>query len=422
MNQKSKKLRAGALYYAVFISFIIALILGSLLLYLYFHNKYLNAEILQNRLIDNVDSGISIALASPQDIPYNSAQTIDLFEEGSSTVTLTRKHWGALDIIRVSSQIKKFEKEKIALLGEYIFNTENQSLYLSDQKKYLSISGNTRIVGDSKLPRLGIKQAYIEGEGYTGEKLVYGRTGVSKKQLPSLNKRIITENQKYFSEFDNFSDSIVFSEQILSTDTIRNSFYQKTLVIYFQKAIEIDYQKLSGNVIVISDEMIHIGSNTDLKDVILYAPSIVIKSGFTGNGQFFAQQNIEVGSDCRLTYPSFIGLLGSESEGKKELHIGRGTEVNGGVLVLGRSDENTRLTLNNDSRIFGQVYCKGSMVHKGNITGSLYCRKFVLQTKSTLYENHLLNATIDFTSLSESYAGFDLLHGSDEKRVIKWLN
>ena len=61
------------------------------------------------------------------------------------------------------------------------------------------------------------------------------------------------------------------------------------------------------------------------------------------------------------------------------------------------------------------------MQHTGKIFGSLYCYKFILKTRSSIYENHLLNATVDFDNLSKYYVGTNLLKDVGMKKVIKML-
>jgi hypothetical protein len=414
--------KAGALYYAVFISFIIALILGSLLLYFYYQHQYINAEILKTRIRDNIESGINMTLADPKKFPYNQPQIINLFDDEKSTVKIERKHWGALDVVKVSSQIKRFRSERLALLGEYIFNTENLALYLCDLNKYLSISGDSRIKGNSKLPRLGIKQAYIEGEGYTGDQLIYGSIKNSEAQLPPINKELVSHNQKYFGDIDSFSDSIVFAGKVLTKKTIQNSFFSKTLILYSEKPVIIQAQHISGNVIIISEASIKIRRNARLEDVLLYSPRINVESGFSGNIQMFAQKKISVGERCNLKYPSFVALLSTSNDSEVSVEISQNTTIYGGVILMGNNIEKSRLNLAKNAHVYGQVYCKGEMEHKGDITGSLYCKRLVLKTKSTLYENHLLDATINFNKLSLEYAGFDIIQKTDEKRIIKWLD
>ena len=58
---------------------------------------------------------------------------------------------------------------------------------------------------------------------------------------------------------------------------------------------------------------------------------------------------------------------------------------------------------------------------KGQVHGSLYTDKFLLSTPSSVYENHLLNATIDASALPASFVGVGLLNTNSEKKVVAWL-
>ena len=46
---------------------------------------------------------------------------------------------------------------------------------------------------------------------------------------------------------------------------------------------------------------------------------------------------------------------------------------------------------------------------------------FMLNTPSSVYENHLLDITIDWSQLSEHFTGINLINESDSRSVVKWL-
>ena len=106
------------------------------------------------------------------------------------------------------------------------------------------------------IPKLGIKQTYIEGQGYTGDKLIYGETARSKKNLPAVNKKLVNANRKYFDDINAFSDSVIFAKEMLSRDTIRNSFFSKTLILYSPGDLTLAGHSIEGNIIIVSETSI----------------------------------------------------------------------------------------------------------------------------------------------------------------------
>ena len=81
----------------------------------------------------------------------------------------------------------------------------------------------------------------------------------------------------------------------------------------------------------------------------------------------------------------------------------------------------TNIQLSDGSSVEGLVYSKGYIDFKGNITGSLYCNGFILRTPSAVYENHLLNASINSTELPEFYVGNFPSEDVKRRAVVKRL-
>ena len=181
---------------------------------------------------------------------------------------------------------------------------------------------------------------------------------------------------------------------------------------------------ITGNIIFVSSSTIFIGKECKIASAIFYAPKIVIEKGFIGSLQAFASDSIFIGQDVELNYPSVVGLIKGESEtGLSYLSIDEGAIVQG--VVFGTSikgGQEIQLTIKKDAEIEGQVYCSGSVDHKGKIYGSLLCQKLILKTPSSVYENHLLNAVVDNTKLSKHFVGVNLLSQSKARAIVRWMN
>jgi len=422
---KIKKIPAGALYYAVFISFIISVISGLLISYTFLYNAYIDKQAIQDQLQSNVKSGINLVLKNPKLATYTSTEVIKLFDNDYDSISVIRKHWGVYDLLFAESKQRSHTYKNIALVGTNINKTENVAVYLADQKKYLSISGTTLIKGTCYLPKLGIKRAYIEGQGYQNKELVYGAIQQSKEQLPAL----YSEKIKYLEELvklkiSNADSTIELTGQNVSSGII-NSFYNKPIFVYSEKVNQLTGLTISGNVILKFEQEIEIQASCNFNGVIIIAPSVIIHDGFTGSIQVFATDKIVVGEECKLLFPSFLAVIKDKGDDLNSILIGKSTIVAGGAMLytsVATVKEPYIMKISESATIYGLVYCNGFIEHKGNIYGSLYCDGFTLKTPASLYENHLLNAVIDYAQLPKDFVGINLLTQPVNEEIIKWVD
>lgn len=421
-------MKAGSLFYAIVISLIIAIVSSSLILFAYLTRiQFQNFEINQ-QLNLNADSGLNLLLSKQSLVELNQQKTIDLFKTGTDNVELTRKSWGAYEILISKAVFKNTEVTRIAQVGFYPDSTHLYSLYLCDQDKPLALCGNTLIRGIAYLPKAGVKRAYIEGQSFTGNTLIDGQIKQSEKMLPKFNEAIIDNIQTVFLKKSiTGNDSSISIGSELSVDTLNNSFQNKTLVFISSVPLRISAGVYSGNIAVISDRQITISANATLKDVMVFAPKIIIEKEFIGNLQAFASDSIIINKSVTLTYPSVLGLVkdGNKFKGAPTIILNENDTILGNVFVFKNEADvlnQARLTIPEKCFIFGQVYSNGYVDLKGTIKGSLMCNKLMLSTNSSVYENHLLNAIIDVSGLSKYYVGINLVEESQVKKVVKWLN
>lgn len=420
-------IKAGALFYAIVISLIIAITSSALILSAYLSRiQYENFEV-KRQLNLNADSGLKLLLSKQSLVELNQQKTIDLFNKGIDSVILIRKLWGAYEIVISKAIFKNSTSIRTAQVGFYPDSDHLYSLHLSDKDKPLALCGNTLIKGLAFLPKAGVKRAYIEGQSFSRSLLIEGEIKQSDRTLPKFNTELI-ENIKtiFFSKSITNNDSILNIKDELTGDTLNNSFQKKTLVFSSSVPIIISDGMYSGNIAVISDKQITVTSNVLLKDVLLFAPKIIIEKKFRGNLQLFASDSISIGEDVTLTYPSVIGLISNNKPtGTSIIVLNNGDTVMGSVFIVKNESvtmEQTRLLISEKAIVFGQVYSNGYVDLKGTINGSLMCDNIMLSTASSVYENHLLNAVIDVTKLPEHYTGINLVEESMVKKVVKWLN
>lgn len=183
-------------------------------------------------------------------------------------------------------------------------------------------------------------------------------------------------------------------------------------------------KKISGNVIFYSDKLVVIDSSCHLDNVLIFAPAIVVNDYFQGSVQLFATDSINIGKNCNLQYPSVIGLIKKESkEFQPFIKVNSQTSFKGIIFTYGevQDRQQTYVSIDKDVLIEGQIYSEGFLEVKGTVWGNVSCNQFSLRTPSSVYSNHLLNATIDNSKLSPHYIGSSLITSKRTKGIISWL-
>jgi len=421
-------IKASSLLFTLVISLLIAIVSSSLILFAYIaRTQFQNYEINQ-QLNLNADSGLNLLLSRQSLVDINQQKNIDLYGRGEDSVELIRKTWGAYEIAVSRTHFKNTKVKRIAQVGYHPDSSHLYSMYIPDHNKPIALCGKTIIKGKAFLPKAGVKRTYIEGQSFEGDNLINGTIKKSESTLPEFNKDLIKNIDTVFSTqiFSN-DDSVMNIANQLADDTLKNSFLNRTLVLKSAGPIEISGGIYSGNIVIISQTQITISSSTaSIENVILFAPRIIIENEFKGNLQAFASDSIFISNNVSLQYPSVLGLFQNKKSPRiPAIVLNEGAVVSGNIIINSTSTASTTLAgliLQSGAIVNGQVYCNGFADIKGTINGSLMCTKIILVTPSSVYENHLLNATIDVSQLSEHYVGINLVKESNVKKVVKWLN
>ena len=370
--------------------------------------------------VQNVDLGI--AYIFNQEIRYNQKINIKLNESKNSDIILHKSHWGVFDLIKVTSQIKKEYFQKWALIGGY--NIQRPALYLQDKNRPLVVVGNTVISGNVSLPKSGVKRGNISGHAYHGEQLIYGNINQSKSQLPSFRNTNYLKNIKE-NIYDN--DSLEFIH-IYEDQKEVFSFNNPTKIYRQYDAIDLNYIQLTGNLIIQSDTLIRVNKTAILHDIILIAPKIEIDDFTQGNFQAIASQNITIGANSKLSYPSALILINENTlaanniKNTNQIWIHSNTEIKGMVCYLSgdlKNNYQAQIKIEENARVTGEVYCDQNIELKGQVTGSVYTMGFIANQNGSVYQNHIYNGKIINDNLPKQYSGF--LFEGEPKQVVKWL-
>ena len=370
--------------------------------------------------VQNADLGI--AYTFKQEIRYNQKTNIKLNESKNSDIILHKSHWGVFDLIKVTSLIKKESFQKWALIGGY--NNQRSALYLQDKNRPLVVVGNTVISGNVSLPKNGVKRGNISGHAYHGEQLIYGNINQSKSQLPSFRNTNYLKNIKE-NIYDN--DSLEFIDIYKDQKEIF-SFNNPTKIYRQFDAIDLNYIQLTGNLIIQSDTLIRVNKTAILHDIILIAPKIEIDDFTQGNFQAIASQNITIGANSKLSYPSALILINENTlaannmKNTSQIWIHSDAEIKGMVCYLSGDSKNNyqaQIKIEENTRVAGEVYCNQNIELKGQVTGSVYTMGFIANQNGSVYQNHIYNGKIINDDLPKQYSGF-LFEGLP-KQVVKWL-
>lgn len=417
-------LKASALYLVIVMSLVISVICSALIIAAYIYFSQYQAKFRADRLQNNLNSGISILLGT-RDTIYQEGRSLRLFDGQDDSVYLQKKPWGVYDVCTVKSYQAKDTLYKVFSVANNIDSAKWGALYLIDEDRPISVSGNTNIRGNVYLPRAGIRPAYVDNEAYTGDKrIVLGETHDSGRKLPPLQEKRINGLVNFFMSLSRAEPAIV------KTDSLNISFREPVRIFNWGNQVDtLQNVSLKGNIILYSDTTLVIDSTVSLSNVLVFAKGIVIKKGFHGSCQLFASDSVSVQRDCRLDYPSAIGVIRTRSalsELPEKISIGEHTTVTGTVFSFEKAAHQLPgiIALEKKAEIIGLVYSEGILKLKKDVTvrGGIFTSRFLYQSDFTMFENYLISANFDATALSRYYLTSDLIPSAGKKiSILQWI-
>ena len=409
-------LKAGALYFSIIVAFLIAVICASLImLAAHYRGSYLK-EMRMARLSRNMDSGIAYVLAE-NDNTSDSLKGLDLFGDQTDSVLIEEKKWGIFTLATVKSFVQADTLRRSFMMG---LETTNDALavYLSDEDRPLSVSGDTRITGNAEVPKAGMRKSYVESRPYSGDQLVYGKISDSKRTLGGLEKKWITEIEEKLD----FDPSAL---PALTADDERCSFFTPAKEFDVSGLAKMN-RNLSGHITLYSDTVVKISADAKLDNAVIYAKAIVVADGFKGNCQLFARDSIIVGNNVVLSYPSVLGLVSQEKMvDQAKIVLGNDVLFNGIIFSYEpkRSALQTLVALGENTIVKGEVYVTGllKLAKKVKVEGKVSCNRFIMQTPTTLYENFLVDVTLNRKARNRVYLTSAIFTGvSGSKKILRW--
>ena len=404
------KIQASSLSNAIFVCLMISILCGSLVLISHYKNLFQLKTDLQNEIIIRNTSALNYFLSNYNDLQYGEFKSFDLIDDEIVSFA-KKKSWGFYSTLTVGSVFKTDTVLKTVLVGQKSNSKDPLlAIYATNYDKPVKLSGSVEISGDLKVPIGRVEEAYLNGS--IGNKIkLTGRQAKSEKVLPKLDINLSVNSKN--------SGSIFIDE--IKEDTY-NSFFKETKIIDVTGSNSIQNLKLLGNYILTSNNEIKISSTSVLKDILIIAPSVIVKSGFRGNVQIQAKTNVIIEENVVLEYPSSIYVSNSSAI---KVEIEDNSTVVGGIVVDGVDYKNsleTELLIGEKAKVVGTIYCYGKTQLQGELIGRIYTDRFFLKTKSSSYENVIKDAKINSRKLVSEFIELPLFNTlNNTYEVLKTL-
>ena len=418
-------LKAGSLLYAIFIALLITSVATTFVLFAYYsrlHNQQYEAK---TRALLRLNAALNYLKVETKEEAWKASKIL-FEEEPASQVQLQSEPWGVFRLIAAKTGFKQDTFKKAAIVGYAPQKEEPVALYLADKNQPLSLAGDARIRGNAYLSERGIKRAYIEGRSYSGKTTLEGIKKLSKSQLPAVNPMLESAIEMQLQKGIPLAMDTVYLYDEESTEgylSIERSAHQERLGVYSAENIHLQAGKLIGPIIIKSEKEIALGADLKAEHLLLLAPKIVIASGFRGSVQAMASDSILIGSEVDLLYPS--ALVVKSEQKAAYIEVGEKSIVRGEVALLGDPNkvQSALIKINKEAVVEGNVYSAKAIALQGRIHGMATMEKFYLKTKSSVYENHLLDGVIDRNQLPEAYIGAAVLTewSLTTKEIMAWL-
>lgn len=421
------KIQSSATLSTIAISIIILSIIISMMLMYGQLTFVFQKEEREQRLTRNTQSALNLLIS---DSDFYCPEGFDLYGHGRDSVAVGRKLWGVYEAAYMHAFNRGDTVKKTALLGRSLPDSGRFALYLKDDGRPLSVSGNTQITGNAYFPASGIRKAYFEGRPYSGNLPEERRRYQSLDSLPTLESMFIAHIRSMLST--SASDHIP-DDQIINMPTtdLNVPFDQSTVYIILADSVNLGQVALTGNIILHSTGLVEVESDAHLEDILVFAPTIRVRQGFKGALQLFARDSIRLEKNVELTYPSAIGV--SIDSPYRENTIGNVTHevvfLEEGVSITGvvfcddpdNSVSRTLIRITDSVQVYGQVFSPGYLELSGKVTGVTHAGGFILQTPTTLYENFILDGILDSENLSKFYVGSPMINNDGRTKLLKWL-
>lgn len=412
----NRKLKGGALYIALIICIVIGIILGVFILIAHFNQRQVLARLGSEQLRWDLRSAFHIA----QSQGFSDDQNNRWFQNGlnEDSIKLKTLQWGAYQLIE--AQVKNSHQllTETGLYGSY--SPADTAFYAEDTGRPISLAGAVKFTAAVYVPSSGFRTAYIEGAGAVIDPSLNGHVRKAGGGLPAIKRRLAEQLTELLQHPETRTDSLGSLER----QNITQPFSGKTLLIRSGN-LNLSGYHLRHNIKLVANGEIVLDSSTHLDNVLLIAAKVRFKKGFKGTVQVLAGDSIILEEECHLQYPSSLTVIKYETEGSnlKGIFVGEKCRIEGSLIAVNPQNDNQKVLVSTkkECSIYGLVYSSNYASVQGELYGTLYCSRLLLQTPSAVYENHLLNCSIDPKKYRNSIFVPALFEISRARKCIKRL-
>lgn len=397
--------------FALIFTVLISSVIAGLLYHSLYYNKQTATSLNQYRAIYACKSLLNYGIYHPK------VSSWEKISGGNYNVFW----WGVYEGITATLRKPHIEISKSVLFG--FTDASKLVLYMADRNSAISIAGNTEIKGDIMHPRGGLKRVNIEGKTFRNTNFPIGQKIIASKILPLPQEDLISSLQSLLTHYP-IVDSTLQIDFLPSA--YKRNFNEGTALLRIEKNTIIENIQLDGRIIIYAPNCtITVASNAILNNVIICAKNILIKSEFSGCIQAVASEEIEIEPSVQLKFPSAVIVQQlPKHKSQSSIIIGESSRVEGNVAILPHSINGYGkgiIFIEKHAVVKGHLYSCDNVSLRGIVYGAAWCRGFYLKTPSSVYLDHLLDATLIRDSLPKVYAGA-LIHTNATKARIKWLD
>jgi hypothetical protein len=414
-----RRLPAGALLLVLAVSIIVAAILLSLIMLAANRRHLMQQDAWHEQVRRNLFSGLAYAQANPELAAFQ-PHLIDLFGDGEDSVQIVHKPWGLFDVAVLTARKGPFRDTAVALLGSAFSSVNRAALYLTDENVPLAVNDDAQVRGAAWLPKKGeIRPASLPllGARRTGEP-VSGKVQTSQAKLPFASDSALARLRGYASlQLEALLPP--GSRPAAEPTSANHSFLGRPVVWYHEWAFAV-HQAVAGQVVIVSSQRLTVEATSRLDNVLLVAPTIIVKAGFQGRVQLLARDTVLVEENCRLAYPSAACAYGDEKLAL--VSLGAGTRLQGVAIAATAVPSLLGVVrLTPTTTVEGQIFSTGVVENCGTVRGPLMCRRLMYHSIGSYFENCLVNCTLDRAALPPAFLSTRLLNPGGGSGVVTWL-
>ncbi|MBR5431047.1 MAG: hypothetical protein IK119_01540 [Bacteroidales bacterium] len=372
-----------------------------------YHDQYRKQK--QSRL--DIRSALALYQCDSTLLAGADTAAVYLYEDGRDLIGIRKQRWGMYEAVTIGRSLEDPFK-RTYLTGRLRECSQGAAFWLCDRNIPLSLAGNTRLEGQVYIPHAGLKYLALSERSFCGDSLSGYQLKASRRYLPRLRKDLWA----YLDSLKAMRDtSVVWRDKAMVS-------FEEPVQLMHCPSRKMVTLRLGGHIVLFGDRLV-LSKDSEIKDVMIIARSVVLESGFRGSAQIFCADSIRLRPGVRLSYPSglFVDASGLNAPC---ITIGEGSVVEGYVGIHWGEKyhyvlENPCFILAKNARVRGLLYADGSCYIRGSIQGAAYIKDCFYRERYSTYAETLCDVTIE---RDDSLAFPILLDGPYRRKYIKTVN